>query len=235
MNNYLGNIDGILEELLLKGYARLPSIKDFDLDNLANNISKDMQGDTFKELSFNHKNFLDSLGITDILAAELLKVASEKFKYRGKILDQYHVARRVEPGNSREFYRGHFDSHLFTLVLPIKIPEKSRNDKPIGELIFFPFARSQPKNEFINICQKVWFRCRFSSRNGLESLSKKMPMCIELFDDYRPLLFLGNTFFHTNKPVDEDASSYRLTLLAHFYDPSAKYGVGNILRILRSR
>ena len=60
-------------------------------------------------------------------------------------------------------------------------------------------------------------------------------MCIELFDDYRPLLFLGNTFFHTNKPVDEDASSYRLTLLTHFYDPSPKYGVGNILRILRSR
>jgi len=235
MNNYLDNIDKILEELLLNGYARLPSIENFDLDNLANNISKDMQGETFKELSLNHKNFLDFLGITEILTPKLLKIATEKFKYRGKILDQYHVARRVEPGNSKEFYRGHFDSHLFTLVLPIKIPEKNINNKPIGELIFFPFARSQPKNEFINIFQKIWFRLKFSSRDGLQSLSKKTPMHIELFDDYRPLLFLGNTFFHTNKPVDEDASSYRLTLLAHFYDPSPKYGIGNILRILRSR
>lgn len=119
MNNYLDNIDKILEELLLNGYARLPSIENFDLDNLANNISKDMQGETFKELSLNHKNFLDFLGITEILTPKLLKIATEKFKYRGKILDQYHVARRVEPGNSKEFYRGHFDSHLFTLVLPI--------------------------------------------------------------------------------------------------------------------
>jgi hypothetical protein len=235
MNNYLDNIDEILEELLLNGYVRLPSIKGFDLDNVASRISEDMQGDTFKELSFNHKNFLETLGISEILSPKLFKLASEKFNYGGKAQDQYHVARRVEPGNSKEFYRGHFDSHLFTLVLPIKIPHKSKDDKPIGELIFFPFARSQPKYEFINFFQKIWFRLFFSSRNGLKNLSKKTPMSIELFDDYRPLLFLGNTFFHTNKPVDKDASSYRLTLLAHFYDPSPKYGIGNILRIFRSR
>lgn len=235
MNGYLDNIDEILAELLSKGYVRLPSIKNFGLDDMADLISHDMQGATFKELSPNHKSFIDSLGITEILAPKLHEVAAEKFKYTGAISDQYHVARRVEPGNSREFYRGHFDSHLFTLVLPIKIPQDNDSGCSIGELLFFPFARSEPKNEFSNFFQKLWFRLCFSSKAGLERLSRKTPMRIELFDDYQPLLFLGNTFFHTNRPVSENASSYRLTLLSHFYDPSPKYGIGNILRILRSR
>lgn len=235
MNNYFENIDEILEELMQKGYARLPSLKEYDLARVANNISEDMHGDTFKELSLSHENFLDFLGVREVLATKLLKIAHEKFEYEGSIQDQYHIARRVEPGNSKEFYRGHFDSHLFTLVLPIKIPEKSISNNPVGELIFFPFARKQPKFEIINILQKIWFRLLFSSRKGLKKLSKKTPMHIEIFDDYRPLLFLGNTFFHTNKPVDSNASSYRLTLLAHFFDPSPKYGIGNILRSLRSR
>ena len=235
MRNYLENIDEIIEELLLNGYARLPSIKNFNLDSVAKNISEDMQGETFKELSQSHENFLNSLDITGVLSSKLFKVASEKFNYKGDIQNQYHIARRVEPGNSKEFYRGHFDSHLFTLVLPIKIPDRSEKNKPIGELIFFPFARTQPKNEFINIFQKIWYRLLFSSRKGLNNLSKKTPMHIELFDDYRPLIFLGNTFFHTNRPVNKDASSYRLTLLAHFFDPSPKFGIGNLLRILRAR
>lgn len=235
MNNYLENIDEIIEELLANGYARLPSIKNFDLDNVAKNISEDMQGDTFKELSDSHENFLRDLDITGVLTSKLFKVATEKFNYKGRMNDQYHIARRVEPGNSKEFYRGHFDSHLFTIVLPIKIPDQSNDNKPIGELIFFPFARKQPKNEFINVFQKIWYRLMFSSRKGLNNLSKKTPMQIELFNDYRPLIFLGNTFFHTNKPVDIGASSYRLTLLAHFFDPSPKYGIGNLLRIFRAR
>ena len=136
MNNYLENIDEIIEELLANGYARLPSIKNFDLDNVAKNISEDMQGDTFKELSDSHENFLRDLDITGVLTSKLFKVATEKFNYKGRMNDQYHIARRVEPGNSKEFYRGHFDSHLFTIVLPIKIPDQSNDNKPIGELIF---------------------------------------------------------------------------------------------------
>ena len=55
------------------------------------------------------------------------------------------------------------------------------------------------------------------------------------FLDYSPLLFIGNTTLHTNKQVSLDCSSYRLTLLAHFFDPSPKYGIGSILRALRNR
>ena len=36
--------------------------------------------------------------------------------------DRYYVARKVNPGQSSEKYRAHFDSHLLTIVLPVKIP-----------------------------------------------------------------------------------------------------------------
>ena len=63
---------------------------------------------------------------------------------------------------------------------------------------------------------------------------KKMKIT-DSFEDYRPLLFIGNTTLHTNKQVTADCSSYRLTLLAHFFDPSPRYGIGNLLRKLRAR
>ena len=48
----------------------------------------------------------------------------------------------------------------------------------------------------------------------------------ESFHDYSPLLFISNTTLHTNLPVSIDCSGPRLTLLAHFFDPSPKYGKG---------
>ena len=55
------------------------------------------------------------------------------------------------------------------------------------------------------------------------------------FADNIPVLFLGRVTLHGNRGFKEEMENYRITLLTHFFDPSPKYGIGNILRLLRSR
>ena len=145
----------------------------------------------------------------------------------------HHIARKVEPGNSKEMFRAHFDSHIFTMVLPLKIPEASQNGSA-GDLIYFPYARKAPTNEISNFIGKAYYK-RFASKDGLAKFSSNHQKRIDNFKDYQPLLFVGNTTLHTNFPVSLGCSSYRLTLLAHFFDPSPKFGVGGLLRLLRNR
>ena len=231
--DYWKDIDVRLDDLILNGFVKLPSIEPFELDIIADGISSEMKGATFSELCSSHQLFLNRLGIDEILAPKLYSLAKNKLNYKGKIANQYHVARKVDPGNSKEMYRAHFDSHLFTIVFPIKIP-KSADGGSAGDLIYFPKARNSPKNELTNFLAKAFYK-RFASKKGIDKLSKKQNKIIDNFSDLQPLLFIGNTTLHTNKKVAEDCSSYRLTLLAHFFDPSPKYGIGGILRKIRSR
>jgi len=235
MNNreYWEDIDSRLEELLDTGYVKLPSLANFDLDFLASDISNEMGALTFKELGLSHKKFLDDFEVHKYLTPKLHKIAEEVFNFKGDLSNQYHVARKVEPGNSKEMFRAHFDSHIFTMVLPIKIP-KSLNDSSVGDLIFFPNARSVPKNEIQNFIGKAYYK-KYASKDGIDRLANKYEKMVDNFNSYEPILFVGNTTLHTNMPVSKNCSSYRLTCLAHFFDPSPKYGVGNILRFFRNR
>ena len=71
------------------------------------------------------------------------------------------IKRTVKPGEKFEGYRAHFDSHVFTLVIPINIPFE-QNIENRGQLIFFPNIRKYKNNEFINILQKLYFK-RFNT------------------------------------------------------------------------
>ena len=231
--NYWDDIDLRLESLLGEGFVKLPSIANFELDEIANNINSEMDGKTFAELCPSHKLFLDELGLNKFLTPKLYDIAKTLLGYKGEISNQYHIARRVEPGNSKEMFRAHFDSHLFTLVLPIKIPTV-KNGGTVGDLIYFPNARKSPVSEIGNFISKVSYK-RFASKEGMINFAKTNKQYTDNFFDYAPLLFFGNTTLHTNKKVSQECSSYRLTLLAHFFDPSPKYGVGALLRSIRSR
>jgi len=235
MNNkeYWHDIDSRLEQLVDNGYVKLPSLSQFDLNFLASDIATEMGSLTFKELGSVHKNFLDNLEVNKYLTPRLLEIAQTVFSFKGNLSNQYHIARKVEPGNSKEMYRAHFDSHLFTMVLPIKIPESTQGGSS-GGLIYFPNARKMPSNEISNFIGKAYFK-RYASKEGLQNLPPKHQIKEDNFKDYQPLLFIGNTTLHTNHPVSLDCSSYRLTLLAHFFDPSPKYGVGGLLRSVRNR
>jgi hypothetical protein len=233
-NDYWDQIDHNLEELMDNGFSKLPSIKDFGLDKISESISKEMGNKTFVDSCPSHKLFLDQLGIGKHLTPKLFSLAKNNFGYNGEIGDQYHIARRVQKGNKSESFRSHFDSHLFTLVLPIKIPEVLNNNDTVGDLIFFPGLRKHPKNEVSNFINKLYFK-KYASQKGVVELSKKKAMHIENFQSYQPLLFIGNTTLHANKIVSSNCSSYRLSLIAHFFDPSPKYGIGSLLRLIRSR
>jgi hypothetical protein len=231
--HYWDNIDSRLDSLIKHGYVKLPSLRIFNLDAIAKRISTEMDGATFAESSLSHKAFLEELELDRFLTPKLHEIAKSIFGYKGEAANQYHIARRVVPGNSNEMFRAHFDSHLFTLILPIKIPQ-AKNGDSVGDLIYFPCARKQPTNEIINLFSKVSHK-RFASKEGIEAFAKNHHQVTDDFQDYSPLLFIGNTTLHTNKQVSLNCSSYRLTLLVHFFDPSPKYGVGGILRIFRNR
>jgi hypothetical protein len=231
--NYWQTIEADLDKLAKDGIVKLPSLEHFNLDSISTGIINEMRGNTFMELSNQHKNFLNILGVHDHLTPRLFDLAQNKFNFKGPISNQYHIARRVDPGNSKELYRAHFDSHLFTVVFPIKIP-KSLSGGPCGDLIYFPKARNSPKSELRNAVSKIYHK-RYASEQGIQEFSKHHQVQYDDFSDYRPLLFRGNTTLHTNKGVSFDCSSERLTLLAHFFDPSPKYGVGSLVRFIRNR
>ena len=233
VETYWQNIDSRLEQLVDNGYVKLPSLNIFDLDFLANDISNEMGALTFKELGSAHKKFLDTLEINKYLTPKLIEIAKESFGYQGDLSNQYHIARKVEPGNSKEMFRAHFDSHLFTMVLPIKIPEINEEGTS-GDLIYFPYARKVPRNEISNFIGKAYYK-KYASKEGMEKFSPQIKKKEDNFRNYEPLLFIGNTTLHTNYPVSLGCSSYRLNLLAHFFDPSPKFGVGGLLRLLRNR
>lgn len=231
--HYWKNIDSVLKPLIKNGYVKLPSLHQFDLESVAESINAEMKGETYAELCPSHKLFLEDLDLDNTLTPKLFEIAKNVFGYKGEISNQYHIARRVDPGNSKEMYRAHFDSHLFTMVLPIKIPV-AKDGGTVGDLIYFPNARKSPKSEISNAFGKASHK-RFASKEGLEVFAESHNQITDNFSDYAPLLFVGNTTLHTNMQVTRDCSSYRLTLLAHFFDPSPKYGVGAMLRMIRNR
>jgi hypothetical protein len=230
--NYWSYIDDKFDDLITKGYIKFPSISDLDLAKIDKKISSEVSNKTFTELGSEHKLFLNQLLIDKYLVPKLFDFATKKFGYKGLISNQYHVARTVISGDQK--YRAHFDSHIFTLVIPINIPKVQKKGGTIGELIYFPNARTFPKNPFIDFIGKLWFR-QYSSKTGIERLSRKKSININSFKDYEPLLFLGNTVFHSNKPISSDVDNHRLTLLAHYFDPFPNTSVGSLLRKIRPR
>ncbi|MDC0565148.1 hypothetical protein OAO56_02600 [Amylibacter sp.] len=230
---YWSDIEFRLGTLLNDGFVKLPSLKVCDLDKVSADIADEMGALTFKELGSSHKNFLGFLKINEYLTPRLYEIAKKVYNFDGEISNQYHIARKVEPGNVKEMYRAHFDSHIFTMVIPIKIP-KSSEDGTAGDLIYFPNSRKMPNNEFTNVFDKVIHK-KYASKKGLEKFAVKHKKNTENFIELEPLIFLGNTTLHTNHPVTEDCSDYRLTLLAHFFDNSPKISIGSLLRTLRNR
>ena len=233
IHKYWEDIDLRLEELSKNGFVKLPSLESFKLDDLARSINVEMNGSTFSELGSSHDLFLQQLCIEKYLTPKLYDIARNFLGYRGEMSNQYHIARRIEAGNLKEMFRAHFDSHLFTMVLPVKIPELKAGAE-VGDLIYFPKARKAPKSEIGNFIGKISHK-HFASQKGVEIFSESHHKLTDDFQYYKPLLFIGNTTLHTNKQVSADYATYRLTLLAHFFDPSPKYGVGGLLRLLRNR
>ena len=76
---------------------------------------------------------------------------------------------------------------------------------------------------------------KYANKNSIDQLIHNNQAIIENFDDLRPILFNGITSLHTNKFVHPTINGKRITLLAHFFDPSPAFGIGALLRKIRNR
>jgi hypothetical protein len=208
---YWDNLADKFHYLLRDGYCYLPTIKDvFPLDDIFMQCELEIGNRTYAENLEAHRKFVLESGISSVLSPALFALARDSFGYRGSEDNQYHVSRLVRPGDISEGYRGHFDSHLFTLVVPIKIPMSEKVEKA-GNLLFYPAVRREPRNEISNFAGKLKFK-RYASKVGFDRLAHTCQQKIASFEDFRPLLFLGRQTFHGNMPLDASSSGNRLTL-----------------------
>lgn len=228
------NIDTELTDLVVNGSVKLPSVRNANwLSEVHEQCVSQMGNKTYGENISANLAFLDIFGINQILKPKLIELAKDAFGLKVEADDVYNVCRLVRAGTLTEGYRGHFDSHLFTLVTPINIPNFGEVEN-VGQLNYFPKSRAFPKSELSNIYRKVSFK-RFNSKAGFQRLAQMRKLIVDDFSDYKPLLFVGNTTFHGNAPVDVGSTENRMTILTHFFDPSPKNGVGALLRKLRNR
>lgn len=231
------------QKLINNGFTKIESINNYlNLNSLSKDIIRETNGKNFLENSSANKNVDENLGVNKYLYPLLKQLSINYFDFAPDKSNQYHVTRVVYPGDKKEKYRAHFDSHLFTLVVPVQIPlngftKELGNDFSYGgrgELCYFANARKRPKNEIKNIIDKILFK-RYASFEGLKKLVNQKKVRFESFENMEPILFIGNTTLHTNLSVSEKAEMPRISLLYHFFDTSSAFSIGNILRKIRRR
>lgn len=230
---YQYDVENSCNEIFQKGFSYLPSIKKLiDENGILEQALSEIDTKTYSTNNTAHLKLIELMNL-EPLFEEVYNKAIKDLKVNIRKDDRYFVARRVNPGQSSEKYRSHFDSHLLTIVLPIRIPRQTTDSVERGELKAAPNARKFPKYELLNIIQKAYWK-RYASEEGFIEISKKTHVLTEYFDDYRPLAFFGTTTLHGNNIVSENCES-RLTFLCHLYDPSPRFGIGFLLRKIRGR
>lgn len=219
--------DKQLNDLLNNGFTKLPQLVFGDID-----LNNERVGDkTYNENSKVSQDFLNSFHF-DELKVQLAKVALESMKIKVEKDDIYSITRSLKSYDNLESYRGHFDSHIFTIVTPVKIPET--NSEESGQLVIFPKIRKSPKNEFINFYQKLKYKMMYGKAKGYKNLMKKNNYVEFDFKDMSSVIFLGRQCFHGNRSFAKAPNGERITILTHFFDPNKK-GIGSLLRKIRNR
>lgn len=225
----------IWENLLKFGYLSLPEFK-LQINDI-NSIKEGLLQtciNTYNANNNHHEDYYKRYKINELLTPQLKRIAELHLNNKVNLTDVYKISRIISESEKNESYRGHFDSHIFTLVTPVQIPESS-NSINSGQLILYPKVRDEPKNEFSNIMGKLKFK-KYSSESGEKLLIEKNYKSVVFdFSDLCPVLFLGRQSFHYNRSFESKTDEKRITLLTHFFDPSPKYGIGNINRLFRRR
>ena len=219
------------KDLLNNGYVELPQLA---YDGPMENFKKITQelGKTYKSDTSFHNEYLKKNKIKTKLAEKLLEIAKNNYGFTDLEKDIYSISRIVNSFDGLESYRGHFDSHLFTLVTPVIIPRA--NDPESGQLIVFSKIREEPTSELANFLGKLKFKILYEKKNGFKRLMKNKNYKEFDFNNLNPVLFLGRQSFHGNRSFAKAPDGIRVTLLTHFFDPNSK-GIGAIMRKIRNR
>ena len=214
-------------DLFNKGYSRIPQLF-FDKIEIEN---EKLGEKTYNENSKISQEFLSSFNFNE-LKVQLAKMAKDKLNITVDNNDTYSITRCLKAYDNLESYRGHFDSHLFTIVTPIKIPET--NSRESGQLIVFPKIRKNPKNEIINFYEKLKYKLLYGKEGGFQRLMNGNTFVEFDFKDETSIIFLGRQCFHGNRSFAKAPDGERITILTHFFDPN-KRGIGSLLRKIRKR
>jgi hypothetical protein len=227
------NLDDQLEILLEKGYTFLPDLK-LETKNIKElNLEKYGTRAHIKDTEL-HNFYLKQHNIKKILIPELIKKANKLHQKNINPNDLYCITKIIKPYQISDSDKPHFDSHLFTLVTPVKIP-KSNSKEYFGQLGLFIKIRKEPSNEFFNFLSKLYFFIFFRNEKNLKKLKNKIN-CVELgFQDMIPVIFLGRQCYHYSMPFYSAKPESHVLLITHFFDPGPKWGIGNINRYLRNR
>ncbi len=210
----------IMAEVDAQGYC-LADLSQETIDVLNASSIKQL-GDGFHVDHDEHRRLFESTSeIQNVLGYFKERVSAQKIAW-----NQILVCRVVE-GGSKEKYRTHLDSHVYTIVVPLLIPEGNGENR--GQLYVIPNYRKQPKSEISNFFTKLVAGKYRGSANYHRV--KKLPTYQEIdlkFGQF--LVFNGMRCLHGNKA--NDAVAKRITLISHFADPFP-VGIGSFLRFAR--
>jgi hypothetical protein len=218
------------EDLKNKGYTFIPELK----YNRKTKLNLPNLKSTHSENTAEHLKYIQEKKIKEKIVPELLKIAQSITKAKLNSNDLYCITKVIRPMEKSVSDTGHFDSHIFTLVTPVRIP-KSNSLHHKGQLVLFNNIRQDPLNELVNFFQKLFFYIFFSSPRGIKKLKLKKNYIEFDFKDYIPLLFLGRQCFHSSNHFLSKFNDQHILFITHFFDPSPKFSIGRINRFLRDR
>lgn len=228
---YSISIEEVLTTLEINGFAKLPSIQNLIQENeIYEKFINENKNKTYNEGSLAHLHLIKLMNLEKLFKA--LYIHGKNLWLKIIENDKYFIARHIKNGQKKEGYRGHFDSHFITIVLPILIPQKTKCYSS-GELFLAPNFRSHTSNEIVNIIQKAYYKKINKHDNYVDLIEKGIAYKFD-FSDYQPIIFYGNRAFHGNFPLNYSPSD-RITFLCHLFDTSPKYSIGALLRLLRNR
>ena len=156
-----------IENLIKNGYIELPELK--LTDGQVHHLSSLRLNKTYTEGSELNQEYLKTFDF-DSLKSQLKEIALNRLNLRVDLNDVYTVSRYLKSYDNLESYRGHFDSHVFTIVSPVVMPEAKSQES--GQLIVFPKIRNEPTNEIKNILGKLKYKILYSGRGGFVKLMK---------------------------------------------------------------
>ena len=143
----------------------------------------------------------------------------------------YKVLRVVDGKKSKkESHRYHFDAHLFTMLLPIFIPNNPSGKN--GDLLISCNFRKITNNIFLNIFQKFFYQSIFFKKllhfNIIRELFKFKQIKLTPGNAF---IFNGFTSLHGN--LDIEGNDLRATILIHYNDLFANSKLIGLNRTIR--
>lgn len=227
--SYFNPDDELTNNLAKNGFFELAEINEDLTKEILIKIEKEIDDKTYSGNSEIGFEVAEKLGFT---IEKMTDLHSAIYESKPKYLDFYPVLRVVQPGQSKEALRVHYDSHRFTIVIPLQNPYSSEHQS--GELLIFPNLRSEPTNSITNFFGKLLGKI-FMYKPFLNILMSQRKHNLFNFRNRKPIIFKGRQTLHGNYTFSDKAESPRITLLLHFFDPEGPSGFGAALRNLREK